>query len=106
MSAPLWRVRVGMRKKFKSKELKHLGENPYTPQVTAVSRSWKSFRFMRMIVRLPQGESPEGMLRLRKIEFVLDLGNSFNRLPAVCMADLCGAALDFTCVILGNAVKL
>lgn len=95
-----------MRKKFKSKELKQLGENPYTPQVTAASRSWQSFRFMRTIARLPQGESPEGMLRLRKIEFILDLGNNFNRLPAVCMADPCGAALDFTCVILGNAVKL
>lgn len=46
------------------------------------------------------------MLRLRKIDFVLDSGNSFNRLPAVYMADPWGAALDFTCVILGNAVKL
>ena len=91
MFTPFWRVRVGMRKKFKSEELKHLGENPCTPQVTAVSRSWKS---------------PEGMLHLRKIKFILDLGNNFNRLPAVCMADPCGAALDFTCVILGNAVKL
>ena len=59
MFTPFWRVRVGMRKKFKSEELKHLGENPCTPQVTAVSRSWQSFCFMRTIVRLPQGSHPK-----------------------------------------------